>query len=129
MVVRVFALCDDPLLNKPRQLATNGGARADIQQIEAFQGERFSDFLRISNLHYDIKIEDGLKERQLELLELPNLSQSGEQFHFYCTGPRSRVFHSGGHMTSFARTIRVLFGTRSETLCFRLSPTAVSPGS
>ena len=91
MIVRVFALHDDALLNEPGQLATNGGARADIQQIEAFQSERFSDLLRIYNLHNDIKIEDGFNERQLELLKLPDFSQSGEQFHFYCNGSIPQV--------------------------------------
>ena len=96
MIVRVFALHDDALLNKPGQLATNGGARAYIQQIEAFQRERFSDLLRISNLHNNVKIENGFNERQLELLKLPDLSQSGEKFHFYCTGsiPESSILEA-----------------------------------
>ena len=73
-IVGVLAPDDESRVDQPGQLAAYRRARTDIQKKKLFQRQWLPLLLRISDLDDDIEIDDGLEERELQPLIVPDFS-------------------------------------------------------
>lgn len=70
-IVRIPASLDHLLFDELRELSTHGRARADVQELQAFQSDRLAAFLRVSNFDNYIELDERPEEREPALLVLP----------------------------------------------------------